>query len=245
MTPLPGELLKLLNRPSPCFIATTMPDGSPQLTQTWVDTDGEHILINTVEGYRKTKNVQRDPRVAVSIADPDDTSRYFSIRGRVTSATADGAAESIESCAPTKVHVTKTKAVRVSLLPDAVRREAFAEASPRRTCPQAAGHEETADRSRAFALRGTRSPGTSHAGQCSGPRSERPSRSPRPTPPTRSPARRTATLRVAAVLRSQRSTVGHTAHRPGDFRACLSHRHEKIDSHATYATTRSGPEPEF
>ncbi|MGW2286975.1 hypothetical protein [Streptomyces phaeochromogenes] len=49
MTPLPGELLKLLNRPSPCFIATTMPDGSPQLTQTWVDTDGEHILINTVE----------------------------------------------------------------------------------------------------------------------------------------------------------------------------------------------------
>ena len=64
MTPLPGELLKLLNRPSPCFIATTMPDGSPQLTQTWVDTDGEHILINTVEGYRKTKNVQRDPRVA-------------------------------------------------------------------------------------------------------------------------------------------------------------------------------------
>ncbi|MFD3488912.1 PPOX class F420-dependent oxidoreductase [Streptomyces sp. NPDC058665] len=96
MTPLPGELLKLLNRPSPCFIATTMPDGSPQLTQTWVDTDGEHILINTVEGYRKTKNVQRDPRVAVSIADPDDTSRYFSVRGRVTSATADGAAESIE-----------------------------------------------------------------------------------------------------------------------------------------------------
>ncbi|WP_328688252.1 PPOX class F420-dependent oxidoreductase [Streptomyces phaeochromogenes] len=99
MTPLPGELLKLLNRPSLCFIATTMPDGSPQLTQTWVDTDGEHILINTVEGYRKTKNVQRDPRVAVSIADPDDTSRYFSVRGRVTSTTADGAAESIEQLA--------------------------------------------------------------------------------------------------------------------------------------------------
>ncbi|MGQ4434554.1 PPOX class F420-dependent oxidoreductase [Streptomyces sp. SAS_260] len=100
MTPLPGELLSLLNRPSPCFIATTMPDGSPQLTQTWVDTDGEHILINTVEGYRKTKNVQRDPRVAVSIADPDDTSRYVSVRGRVTSATTDGAAaESVEHLA--------------------------------------------------------------------------------------------------------------------------------------------------
>ncbi|MYS22681.1 PPOX class probable F420-dependent enzyme [Streptomyces sp. DvalAA-14] len=99
MAPLPGELLALLNRPSPCFIATTMPDGSPQLTQTWVDTDGEHILINTVDTHRKVKNVERDPRVAVSIADPEDTSRYFSIRGRVTSATTDGAADHIEHLA--------------------------------------------------------------------------------------------------------------------------------------------------
>ena len=49
---LPEELLTLLNQASPCFIATTMPDGSPQMTQTWVDTDGEHIVINTVEGYQ-------------------------------------------------------------------------------------------------------------------------------------------------------------------------------------------------
>ncbi|WP_405844380.1 pyridoxamine 5'-phosphate oxidase family protein [Streptomyces platensis] len=45
---LPPELLALLRRPSPCFLATSMPDGSPQLTQTWVDTDGEHVLINSV-----------------------------------------------------------------------------------------------------------------------------------------------------------------------------------------------------
>jgi PPOX class probable F420-dependent enzyme len=99
MAPLPGELLALLKRPSPCFIATTLPDGSPQLTQTWVDTDGEHILINTVEGHCKVKNIERDPRVAVSIADPDDTSRYFSVRGRVTGVTTEGAAESIEHLA--------------------------------------------------------------------------------------------------------------------------------------------------
>ncbi|WP_432505597.1 pyridoxamine 5'-phosphate oxidase family protein [Kineococcus arenarius] len=39
------ELLELLRAPSTCYLATTMPDGSPQLTQTWVDTDGgvEHI----------------------------------------------------------------------------------------------------------------------------------------------------------------------------------------------------------
>jgi hypothetical protein len=47
-TPLPDDLLDLLRRPSPCFVATLMPDGSPQLTQTWVSTDGEHIVI-TIE----------------------------------------------------------------------------------------------------------------------------------------------------------------------------------------------------
>ncbi|GHH86000.1 PPOX class F420-dependent enzyme [Streptomyces sulfonofaciens] len=94
--PLPGGLLDLLRRPSPCFLATVMPDGSPQLTQTWVTTDGEHVLINTVEGHVKARNVALDPRVAVNVADPDDTSRYYAVRGRVIAATTDGAAESID-----------------------------------------------------------------------------------------------------------------------------------------------------
>jgi PPOX class probable F420-dependent enzyme len=93
---LPDELLDLLRRPSPCFIATAMPDGSPQLTQTWVTTDGEHIVINTVVGLQKAKNIARDPRVAVAITDPEDTSRYYAVRGRVIATTTDGAAESID-----------------------------------------------------------------------------------------------------------------------------------------------------
>lgn len=92
---LPSDLLALLTQPSLCFIATTMPDGSPQLTQTWVDTDGKHILINTVEGFQKVRNVERDPRVAVSVADPSDTRRYFSVRGRVVDATTEGGAEHV------------------------------------------------------------------------------------------------------------------------------------------------------
>jgi hypothetical protein len=44
---LPKDLIVLLRLPSPCFLSTVMPDGSPQLTQTWVDTDGEHVMINT------------------------------------------------------------------------------------------------------------------------------------------------------------------------------------------------------
>ena len=73
-----------------------MPDGSPQLTQVWVDTDGERVLINSVRGFLKARNVWRDPRVAVAISDPDDPRRYFRVRGRVAWVTAEGGAEHIE-----------------------------------------------------------------------------------------------------------------------------------------------------
>jgi PPOX class probable F420-dependent enzyme len=93
---LPDALLGLLRRPSPCFLSTLMPDGSPQMTQTWVDTDGLDVLINTVRGHQKVRNVERDPRVALNVADPDDPSRYFEVRGRVTEVTEVGAREHID-----------------------------------------------------------------------------------------------------------------------------------------------------
>jgi PPOX class probable F420-dependent enzyme len=99
MTTMPEGLLELLRRPSLCFLATLDPDGSPQLTQTWAGTDGEHIQINTVEGFRKLRNVLRDPRVAVTIADPERTNRYYGVKGRVLKTATDGAADSIESLA--------------------------------------------------------------------------------------------------------------------------------------------------
>jgi PPOX class probable F420-dependent enzyme len=61
---------KLLHEPAYCQLATVMPDGSPQITHVWVDTDGEHILINTAEGSQKEQNARRDPRVAVNVVDP-------------------------------------------------------------------------------------------------------------------------------------------------------------------------------
>lgn len=96
---LPEPLLELLKRPSPCYVATTMPDGSPQLTQTWVDTDGEHVLINTVQGFQKIRNVERDPRIALTVSDPDNPFRYFEVRGRVIDITPEGGAEHIEQLA--------------------------------------------------------------------------------------------------------------------------------------------------
>lgn len=96
---LPDGLRALLEQPSRCFLATTMPDGSPQLTQTWVDTDGEHVLVNTVQGHQKVHNVRRDPRVALNIVDAANPFRYYRIRGRVLDITTDGAAEHIEKLA--------------------------------------------------------------------------------------------------------------------------------------------------
>ncbi|MGB3762603.1 MAG: TIGR03618 family F420-dependent PPOX class oxidoreductase [Ornithinimicrobium sp.] len=96
---LPDDLLAMLRGRSTCYVATTMPDGSPQLTQTWVDTDGRNLIINTVVGYQRARNIERAPRVAVSVADGSNPSRYYAIRGRVTRATTNGAAEHIEALA--------------------------------------------------------------------------------------------------------------------------------------------------
>ena len=96
---LDEELLALLRQPSICYFTTLMPDGSPQVTQTWVDTDGEHVLINTVEGHVKTRNVARDPRVALAVSHPDKPTRYFQVRGRVSRMTKDGATEHVEKLA--------------------------------------------------------------------------------------------------------------------------------------------------
>lgn len=92
---LPAGLLDLLRKPSPCFVATLMPDGSPQLTETWVHTDGEHIVLNIVGGSQKDRNLARDPRVAINVADPDDIRRFYAIRGRVAATTSEGGHESI------------------------------------------------------------------------------------------------------------------------------------------------------
>jgi PPOX class probable F420-dependent enzyme len=96
---LPEGLIALLRQPSLCFLATVMPDGSPQVTQTWADTDGEHVVINSVRGHQKVINVERDPRVAVNVCDASGPARYYAIRGQVIGITAEGGAEHIETLA--------------------------------------------------------------------------------------------------------------------------------------------------
>ena len=93
----PKDFLDLLTPESKAllYLATVMPDGSPQVTPVWFDTDGEYILVNTNEGRVKDKNMKARPHVAMNIQDPNDPYRYLGIRGEVVSHTTEGADEHI------------------------------------------------------------------------------------------------------------------------------------------------------
>ncbi|RNI22853.1 PPOX class F420-dependent oxidoreductase [Flexivirga caeni] len=96
---LPENVIELLRTPALCYVATVMPDGSPQLTQTWVDTDGRHVVINIVDGMQKAKNLARDPHVAVAVSDPRTPAAFAQIRGRVVTMTTEGGIDSINALA--------------------------------------------------------------------------------------------------------------------------------------------------
>lgn len=65
------------------YLATVMEDGSPQVSPVWVDLEADRVLINTATGRLKEKNMRREPRVAISIADKDNQYEKVDIRGRV------------------------------------------------------------------------------------------------------------------------------------------------------------------
>jgi PPOX class probable F420-dependent enzyme len=84
-----------------------MSDGSPQASAVWVDTDGSSIVVNSAEGRLKDRNMRRDPRVAISVTDPDNPYRSLMIRGRVVKITNDGADEHINRMAKKYMGVDK------------------------------------------------------------------------------------------------------------------------------------------
>jgi PPOX class probable F420-dependent enzyme len=75
--------------------ATLMKKGGPQVSPVWIDYDGTYILVNIARDRQKSINVVRDPRVALSIQDPQDPYRKLLIRGKVVEVTTQGADEQI------------------------------------------------------------------------------------------------------------------------------------------------------
>jgi PPOX class probable F420-dependent enzyme len=96
---IPQKYLDLFQKRAFANLGTIMSDGSPQVTPVWVDYDGKYVRFNSALGRVKDKNVRRDPRVSLSILDPDNSYRYLAIRGRVVEITQKGADEHIDSLA--------------------------------------------------------------------------------------------------------------------------------------------------
>ena len=79
--PLSADDIALLQEPQLAHLATVSPDGRPQVTPVWIDTDGEAVLFNTAKGRVKHRNIERNPWVAVSVADRNDFYRTLWLRG--------------------------------------------------------------------------------------------------------------------------------------------------------------------
>ena len=96
---IPEKYRDLFNKRAFAALTTLMPDGSPQTTPVWVDTDGDYVIFNSAKGRQKDRNVRRDPRVALAIVDPENPYRYLEVRGKVAEITEQGADAHIDKMA--------------------------------------------------------------------------------------------------------------------------------------------------
>jgi len=94
-----GAYRDILDKKGFAHVATVGSDGRPQVTPVWVDFDGTHVRINTARGRVKDRNLAKNPRIALSVQDPDNPYRYVQIRGRVAEMTEQGADAHIDSLA--------------------------------------------------------------------------------------------------------------------------------------------------
>ena len=95
----PEAYLDLFKKRAFGMFATLMPDGQPQLTPVWCDVEDGKVVVNSARGRQKDRNVERDPRVTITVLDPDNPYRYLEVRGRVTEVTEEGARAHIDKMA--------------------------------------------------------------------------------------------------------------------------------------------------
>jgi PPOX class probable F420-dependent enzyme len=96
MTELPEDIRAALEGMNFWHLATVNPDGSPQVTTVWIHTRNGNILVNSALGRKKPRNIEQDPRVALSWHNPDGGGgglQSVSIQGRVVETILDGQAD--------------------------------------------------------------------------------------------------------------------------------------------------------
>lgn len=80
---IPTSHLDLIEGPYYAVLTTVAPDGQPENTVVWCSWDGEYVLVNTADGRRKPNNVRQNPKVALTVIDPQDPFRWIDVRGEV------------------------------------------------------------------------------------------------------------------------------------------------------------------
>ena len=78
---IPTEYKDLFDKKAFGDVATIGPDGEPHNSPVWIDFDGQYVKFSQTTNRQKYRNLKRDPRIALSIVDPDDPYRYVEIRG--------------------------------------------------------------------------------------------------------------------------------------------------------------------
>lgn len=89
-------------------LTTLMPDGQPQITPVWCNRKDDCILINTMKGFRKEKNMRANPCVTLLAYDPRNPLRNIGIRGRVVEMTEEGALDHLDEL--TRLYLDKPDA---------------------------------------------------------------------------------------------------------------------------------------
>jgi PPOX class probable F420-dependent enzyme len=83
MVQLPADVRALFEGPNIGHVATTLPDGSPHSVPVFVGIEGERIAFLTGPGSRKARNLDRDPRLAISVTDREAWWTMAQVRGHV------------------------------------------------------------------------------------------------------------------------------------------------------------------
>ena len=96
--PLPPDSHRYFDEARFATIATVEPDGRPQLSVVWIRRDGDDLLVSTVVGRRKHRNLVADPRASVLVYDDADPYHYVEVRGSVSMTEEGGRALIDELC---------------------------------------------------------------------------------------------------------------------------------------------------
>ena len=93
------EAIKILEGKNFASLATINSDGSPQVSVVWIDYKDNHILINTAKNRIKTNNMERDPRVSISVTDTNNPYYQITFKGIVKNISESNADDHIHSLA--------------------------------------------------------------------------------------------------------------------------------------------------